>query len=174
MASDQERREAAERLLRARREAAAARSDNEEAAEEEAAEEEEGDLRERFPDPDAVRVPRGSALPEVPKVEFTRPTLPGPSPDASTRPLLGPLKGDLRGMGEASTIGMTLVFSIAIGAGLGALVDRFILKGSPTPWGLIVGFLMGTASGFINLVRVSNRLNEREERRGRSDQDAGK
>jgi F0F1-type ATP synthase assembly protein I len=166
MASDEERRAAAERLLRARNGDEAARSEPATVTGND--EEDEDDLRARFPDVDAderLRVPQGRALPEVPQVEFSRPRLPQPDPEAPISGL-GPLKADLRGMGEASTIGMTLVFSIAIGAGLGYLVDRFVFGGrSATPWGLIVGFLMGTASGFINLVRVANRLNDREERR---------
>lgn len=171
MPSEQERREAAERLLRARGGSSGDALQNESAAgagNDGEQDEQEDDLRARFPDVEAderLRVPQGSALPQVPQVEFSRPRLPQPDPEAPISGL-GPIKGDLRGMGEASTIGMTLVFAIGIGAGLGYLVDKFVFGGrSATPWGLIVGFLMGTASGFINLVRVTNRLNEREERR---------
>ena len=127
---------------------------------------EEDDLRTRFPDPDAdarLQVPRGDALPQVPAAEFRRPTLPEVDPLAKN-PKLRHLPGELRGMGAASTVGLTLVISIAIGAGLGWLVDKFLLRDPATPWGLIVGFLIGVASGFLNLVRVANQLNRDDDR----------
>lgn len=126
-------------------------------------------LRARFPDPETdarLQTPRGESLPEAPRVEFQRPTLPQADPLAKN-PRLTSLMTDLRGMGAASTIGITLVASIAIGTGLGWLADKLIGGGSGTPWGLIIGFLLGTASGFVNLVRVANRLNRDEERRDR-------
>lgn len=68
--------------------------------------------------------------------------------------------GNVRGMGQAMTIGTGLVASIAVGTGLGWAVDKYLLhSGSGTPWGMIVGFLIGVASGFVNLVRVANELN---------------
>lgn len=124
----------------------------------------EDDLRARFPDPDAdarLRVPRGEALPTAPRIEFERPALPEDRrPEGGFR--LRPSGMDLRGMGAASTIGITLVASIAIGTGFGWLVDTYLLRSTGTPWGLIVGFLLGTASGFINLVRVANALNRND------------
>lgn len=121
---------------------------------------EEDDLRTRFPDPDKderLRTPRGDALPEAPKVEFNRPTLKRAETPETIR--YGGALGNLREMGAASTIGITLVASIGIGAGLGWAVDKYLLHNTGTPWGLIVGFFLGVASGFINLVRVANRLN---------------
>nr|CAA9260131.1 hypothetical protein AVDCRST_MAG63-2483 [uncultured Armatimonadetes bacterium] len=123
---------------------------------------EQDDLLARFPDPEAderLRVPRGDALPGVPDVRFERPRPRKPDAEGEGRLRLRPLGSELRGMGAASTVGITLVASIAIGAGLGWLVDNFLLRDPATPWGLIVGFLLGTASGFVNLVRVSNHLN---------------
>ena len=133
-----------------------------EAARKDAAEdEEESDLRSRFPDVEKdtrLRTPRGEALPGVPEAKYERPK---PPPDPALRGGgISPLSPDLRGMGEASTIGITLVASIAIGTGLGWLVDTFLLKSGGTPWGLIAGFFLGVASGFVNLVRVANRLNK--------------
>ena len=68
--------------------------------------------------------------------------------------------GSLRGMGAASTIGISLVASIATGAGLGWLVDKYLLHSTQTPIGLICGFMLGVFSGFVNLVRVANQLNQ--------------
>lgn len=122
---------------------------------------EDDDLRSRFPDPDAdprLRTPRRDALPEAPQIEFKRPTL--KRPDAPGRGAQDTGLGNLRAMGAASTIGITLVACIAIGTGAGWAVDTFLLHSVGTPWGLIVGFFVGVASGFVNLVRVANRLNQ--------------
>jgi F0F1-type ATP synthase assembly protein I len=62
-------------------------------------------------------------------------------------------------MGIASTIGFSLVGSIVAGTVLGLLADRYLLHSTTTPWGLIIGFLAGVLSGFISLIRVTNRLN---------------
>ena len=125
--------------------------------------EQDEDLRARFPDPEAdarLRTPRGDALPKVPQAEFHRPTLKSAETPGSKNSVLAGLSGgDLRGIGAASTIGITLVASIAIGAGLGWLVDKYLLHSTSTPWGLIVGFLLGVISGFMNLIRVASRLN---------------
>ena len=153
MAKEEDREEAAERVRRALETATSGKD---------APSDEEEDLRTRFPDPDSderLRVPRGEALPEVPEAQFTRPSLPQADTGKGSAGL-SPLKADMRGMGEASTIGITLAASIAVGTGLGWLVDRYLLKSSGTPWGLIVGFLLGTTSGFVNLVRVAGRLNK--------------
>ena len=70
--------------------------------------------------------------------------------------------GDMKGSGQALTIGTQLVGSIIAGTLLGWLADKYIFHSGATPWGLIVGFLLGTASGFVNLIRVANRLNKDE------------
>lgn len=164
MPSEEERRQAAERLLLGG------------ARDERVNEADEDDLRARFPDPETderLRVPAANALPPPPRMEISRPTLPGENDKKTSRAGFGALRGaefgegDLRSLGEASTIGWTLALSVVIGAGLGYLVDKFVLHSGATPWGLIVGFLLGTASGFVNLVRVSNRLSARDEKRKR-------
>lgn len=127
------------------------------------------DLRARFPDPDndaRLRTPRVDELPPPPRVNFERPRPRKPEQNVRRRGIrLGgsPLTDDMRGAGIASTVGITLAASIAVGTGLGWLFDTFVLKGrtaGATPWGLIVGFLVGTASGFVNLGRVAGRLNK--------------
>ncbi len=173
MPSDEERRQAAERLLRAREDAARQKAGADDAQD---AQDENDLLRARFPDPESderLRVPTGSDLPVPPRMEILRPQTGGPDEEKTSRVGFGALRGaefgegDLCSLGEASTIGWTLALSVVIGAGLGYLVDKFVLHSGATPWGLIVGFLLGTASGFVNLVRVSNRLNARDEKRER-------
>lgn len=128
--------------------------------------EEEDDIASRFPDvekDERLRAARAD-LPPVPEARFERPqtkTANPPTPGEGGKFRAGGSfvgNGDLRGMGQASTIGISLAASIFIGAGFGWLLDHFVIK-SATPWGLIGGFLLGVLSGFINLVRVANRLN---------------
>jgi len=128
--------------------------------------EDEAEIAARFPDVEkderlqAARVD----LPPVPDVRFERPKTKTANPSKPGEG--GKFRaggsfvggGDLRGMGQASTIGISLAASIFIGAGFGWLLDHFVIK-SATPWGLIAGFLLGVVSGFINLVRVANKLN---------------
>lgn len=137
------------------------------------------DLRARFPDPEndpRLKTPRGSDLPEVPKTEFTRPSLPQVEPFRQGRGGSGrggsgrggvPSAADIRGAGLASAIGIQLFMSIGGGVGLGALVDKFALHGPTTPWGLITGFFLGAVAGFMNMMRLVNRLNRDDEDRNK-------
>ena len=133
-------------------------------------------LRSRFPDPETderLRAPSLSDLPPVPEVTFTRPTtqtargyksLPkrsrGSGAGLQSNGTDEDNAGEYRNMGIATTIGFSLVGSIIAGTVLGLLADRYLLHSSMTPWGLIVGFLAGVLSGFISLIRVTNRLNK--------------
>jgi F0F1-type ATP synthase assembly protein I len=128
------------------------------------------DLADRFPDAEQDERLRPVELPEAPRVTFERPktrAAQGEREEEGTEVVrfgkAGSLSGkDLRSAGIASTIGWGLVASIAGGALLGHLVDRYLLGNPATPWGLIVGFLLGVVSGFVNLIRVANRLNRDE------------
>jgi F0F1-type ATP synthase assembly protein I len=155
-----------------------AKDDDQEKPAREMTEEEAEALLSRFPDPETderLQTPRGSDIPQVPEIRFTRPdtqTARGykprpkrarlsdrsggssPSQESDEDPA-----GDYRNMGIASTIGFSLVGSIVAGTVLGLLVDRYLLRSTTTPWGLIIGFLAGVLSGFISLIRVTNRLN---------------
>lgn len=141
-----------------------------------AKEEEAEDLRSRFPDPNTdtrLQTPTSDDLPPVPKVTFTRPTtqtargyksLPkrsrGSGAGSPSNGTNDDNAGEYRNMGIATTIGFSLVGSIIAGTVLGLLADRYLLHSSATPWGLILGFLAGVLSGFISLIRVTNRLNK--------------
>jgi ATP synthase protein I len=54
------------------------------------------------------------------------------------------------GMGRGMQMGMELVAGVLAGALLGWLVDRWF---GLTPWGIIIGFVLGTAAGFRNVYR---------------------
>lgn len=49
------------------------------------------------------------------------------------------------------TVGMVLVASIVIGYFLGSTLDRRL---DTTPWLTVVGVLLGTAAGFVQLFRT--------------------
>ena len=62
----------------------------------------------------------------------------------------------LRGLGELSVIGLTLVFATGIGALLGWWIGKKL--GSATA-GLIVGVLLGSIAGFMEMFRTAKRYN---------------
>ena len=122
----------------------------------------------RFPRPESVTVGRASELPDPPKVEFKRPELrrdtdPLPQGTKSVLANVGQSSRNMRSMGVAGTIGISLVVSICVGAGLGWLLAKYVLHSGQTPWGLIGGFMLGVFSGFATLIRDTNKLNRDSE-----------
>ena len=86
-------------------------------------------------------------------------------------PKLGPERGrTLRSLGALSAVGLSFVFAVIIGAALGYVLDRWL---GSAPWLMLVGLLLGIASGFVNLFRAAgifDREGEQAERdRDRSD-----
>ena len=60
--------------------------------------------------------------------------------------------GDVRsGLGFAMRIGIELVAALAVGVGIGLLLDRWLVT---TPWMLVVFFFLGSAAGFLNVYRA--------------------
>ena len=55
-----------------------------------------------------------------------------------------------RQLAGLSSLGITLAASIAIGAGIGILLDRWLLT---SPWFTILFFLFGVVAGFMNLLK---------------------
>ena len=68
----------------------------------------------------------------------------------------------LTSVGDLSTIGLTLVFAIVIGTFTGKWLGG---KFGNQQLGLIIGFLFGTAAGFIQMYRSISRWNQNVERR---------
>lgn len=60
-------------------------------------------------------------------------------------------------LGIAFRIGTELVAAIAIGTGMGWLLDRWL---GTSPWLLLVFFLLGMAAGFRNVFRHARATNE--------------
>lgn len=73
----------------------------------------------------------------------------------------GPRKG--AALGIAFRIAADLVAAIAVGAGIGWALDRWL---DTRPWFLLVFFLLGAAAGVMNVIRVANEA-ERAARAGR-------
>jgi F0F1-type ATP synthase assembly protein I len=122
------------------------------------------DITTRFPDPDQITTGRRSDIPEPPKATYTRQHLrrdTDPLPEGSNSILAnaGRSSRNLRNMGVAGTIGISLAVSIGVGTGLGWLLDKYVIHPTTTPIGLIFGFLLGVFSGFANLIKVANQLN---------------
>lgn len=102
--------------------------------------------------------PLAPRLPEPPQAGYQRPRRKADPAEAflARRGLGG---ADAGNMGKAMAMGTSLVGSILAGALLGWLADTYLIKAT-TPWGLIVGFLLGTISGFTNLVKLANEINK--------------
>lgn len=65
--------------------------------------------------------------------------------------------GRASGYGQAFKLSSEFIAGIAVGTGLGWMVDR--LAGS-SPWGLIVGLLLGFGAGILNVLRSAGTVAE--------------
>jgi len=63
----------------------------------------------------------------------------------------------MRMLADFSTIGMTVAFSIFIGAGFGYLLDNKLFAGKTSPWFSLVFLGFGVAAAFVNLYRMTKR-----------------
>lgn len=55
-----------------------------------------------------------------------------------------------RQLAGLSSIGITFAAAIAIGAGIGIVLDRWL---ETSPWFTILFFLFGVAAGFMNMLK---------------------
>lgn len=58
-------------------------------------------------------------------------------------------------MGFGLRLGIELVSSLLVGLALGWLADRYV---GTRPWGLIVGFFLGSAAGVVGVIRAAQRM----------------
>jgi ATP synthase protein I len=63
----------------------------------------------------------------------------------------GDITSGRSGLGLGLRIAIELVAALIAGVGLGWLADRYI---GTRPWGLVIGFLLGSAAGMMNVYRV--------------------
>ncbi len=54
-------------------------------------------------------------------------------------------------LGFGLRVGIELLAGLCVGLGLGWLADRYV---GTRPWGLIAGFLLGSAAGIVNVFRA--------------------
>jgi F0F1-type ATP synthase assembly protein I len=106
-------------------------------------------------------------IPEVLRAPVRQPAIDpltgGPVKDRDSAPI------DAAGMGRAWGIALDFVFSVLAGALVGWLIDRW--RGW-LPVGTIVGLGVGFVSGFIRIIRTTQRQ-EREEKLERERRRAG-
>ena len=68
------------------------------------------------------------------------------------------------GLGQAVRIGTELLASLIVGGGLGWVVDAYLL--GSTPWGLVVGLILGVAAGVRNAYRAAQRWQNSSDKPG--------
>lgn len=68
-----------------------------------------------------------------------------------------PATGGMAGFGQALKLSSEFIAGVAVGAGLGWLIDRVA---GTSPWGLIVFLLLGFAAGVLNVLRSAGMVAE--------------
>jgi F0F1-type ATP synthase assembly protein I len=63
----------------------------------------------------------------------------------------------MSGAWQVSSIGFTLVICSVIGCGIGYWVDN---RWHTSPWGIAIGFLFGTAAGFVEMFHILKKANK--------------
>ncbi len=76
--------------------------------------------------------------------------------------------GGATGYGQAMKLSSEFIAGIAVGAGLGWMIDR--LTGS-SPWGLIILLLLGFVAGVLNVLRSVGKVAEFGQGSGRGPDD---
>ncbi len=69
---------------------------------------------------------------------------------------------------QASTVGLTLVFSTFIGLAIGLLLDKLF---KTSPWLTIIFLILGIVSGFRDLLRMARKQDERSYKDGTDKKD---
>lgn len=102
-----------------------------------------------------TQVPAVPPIPELPKppdVHFERPVPPPAGTSGSMR--------NLRTMSLAFSAGISLIGPMIIGALGGNWLDR---KLNTTPWLTLTLLLLGIVAGFVQMIRMTKRLEREEE-----------
>lgn len=59
------------------------------------------------------------------------------------------------GLGQAVRVGTDLLAALIVGGLLGWLTDTYVLNS--TPWGVVIGLILGLAAGIRNAYRAAQR-----------------
>ena len=78
--------------------------------------------------------------------------------------------GGAAGYGQAMKLSSEFIAGIAVGAGLGWMIDR--LAGT-SPWGLVVFLLLGFAAGVLNVLRSVGKVAELDRGQNNKGSDRG-
>lgn len=76
--------------------------------------------------------------------------------------------GGVTGFGLAMRVGIELVAGVAVGAGVGVLLDRWLGTG---PWLMIAFFFLGAGAGALNVYRAVSHLGDGASEGSASDRD---
>jgi ATP synthase protein I len=74
----------------------------------------------------------------------------------------GALKAPNSGLGVAFRIGVELVSALAVGVGIGYLIDMWL---ETRPWGMVVFFFIGAAAGILNVYRAAGSIGLSDEKK---------
>ena len=77
-----------------------------------------------------------------------------------------PATGGMAGFGQALKLSSEFIAGVAVGAGLGWLIDRMA---GTSPWGLIIFLLLGFAAGVLNVLRSAGVVAEAGSKAARDD-----
>lgn len=77
------------------------------------------------------------------------------------------MRNQLRSLSAAGTVGLDIAVSVVLGLLVGSWLDR---KYGWAPWGVIVGLVVGTATGFNMLFKTAKKM-ERQAQREQRQQD---
>lgn len=69
--------------------------------------------------------------------------------------------GNSRDLASLSSLGISMVVSTVVGLGLGILLDKWL---STAPYLTLIGFFLGVAAGFRQIVKEIRRLNDAKEK----------
>lgn len=61
------------------------------------------------------------------------------------------LAESVRTLGPLTSVGISFVLAIVMGAGAGLVLDRWL---GSSPWGFLVFFVLGVAAGILNVYRA--------------------
>lgn len=68
-------------------------------------------------------------------------------------------KPPMTGFGLAMRIGTELVAAIAVGVGVGYVLDMWL---GTKPWLMVLFFFLGSAAGMLNVYRVAEKIGKRD------------